>query len=73
MMNTETNHALENAKSWMESIESMLFAADENNWDRLEELKDSLEDDRVIPEYDDLVISLVRFRVLVGSGAPCGH
>jgi hypothetical protein len=49
-MTTETNHALQNAIGWMASIEEMLFAADEANWNRLEELQGCDEDELTIDE-----------------------
>lgn len=40
MSQEETNHAYENAKGWMEEITKKVRAMDEENWERLEELRD---------------------------------
>ena len=45
MTKAETNHAEQNAISWMDSIKEMVTAIDPESWDRLEELRDMDKED----------------------------
>lgn len=44
-MTTETNHALQNAQGWMETIHNFIIAMDEESWERREELQDRVTDE----------------------------